>query len=137
MSASSTPRPVSATAETSADVPSLPPPAVRGAMVIPDRVVARVTARAAREALAGQGDEGFARGGLGTPRSTVAVHDGSARLWVSLALPYPIDLARACEEIRDSVADRVSHLTGMPVEDITLSIRRLVPDEGLRGARVR
>ncbi|MFE2595771.1 hypothetical protein ACFXCZ_04575 [Streptomyces sp. NPDC059396] len=79
---------------------------------------------------------GAARPGLGAPRSTADVHDGSVRLRVSLDLPYPVDIARTCGEIRRSITERVSHLTGMPINDITLSVHRLVPDESLRRGRV-
>ncbi|WP_046494259.1 Asp23/Gls24 family envelope stress response protein [Streptomyces odonnellii] len=117
---------------------SLPAPALRGATLIPGTVVARITAQAAREALSRQGGGGpSARFGLGTPRSTAAVHDGSARLGISLDLPYPIDIAGACGEIRHYIAERVAHLTGMRIDDITVSVQRLVPGESLRRRRVR
>jgi hypothetical protein len=112
-----------------ASAQSLPPPARRGATVIPDNVMARITARAAREALTRQTGDAPARLGLGAPRSKAAVHDGSARLRVSLDLPYPRNIARACEEIRHYIADRVTYLTGMRIDDITVSVQRLVPDQ--------
>lgn len=122
---------------TSRETPSLPAPALRGATLIPGTVVARIAAQAAREALSHQGGgEPPARFGLGTPRSTAAVHDGSARLGISLDLPYPIDIARACGEIRHYIAERVAHLTGMRIDDITVSVQRLVPGESLRRRRV-
>lgn len=130
-----TSRPATAGGER-ANAPSLPPPARRGATVIPDDVVARVTARAAREALTRQTGATPGRLDLGTPRARAAVHDWSARLGVSVELPYPRDIARACEEIRHYIADRVTYLTGMRIDDITVSVRRLVPDEHRRG-RVR
>ncbi|MFD7288805.1 hypothetical protein [Streptomyces sp. NPDC059863] len=101
-------------------------------------MVARIAVQAAREALTHQGgNEPPAHFGLGTPRSTVAVHDGSARLGIFLDLPYPIDIARACGEIRRYIAERVAHLTGMRIDDITVSVQRLVPGESLLRRRVR
>ncbi|GGO99635.1 Asp23/Gls24 family envelope stress response protein [Wenjunlia tyrosinilytica] len=117
-----------------ADAPSLPAPAQRGATLIPDTVVARITARATREALSRQGGESPA--GLGAPHSTATVHDGSARLAVTLDLPYPVDIAGACGEIRHYIAQRVSHLTGMRIDDIAVSVQRLVPGESRRRGRV-
>jgi hypothetical protein len=115
----------------------LPPPTARGATVIPGAVVARITERAAREALARQGGAVSALPDLGTPRSAAAVYDGSVRLRVSLALPYPLDIARTGEEIGHYIAERVAGLTGLRVDDITVSVRLLVPDESLRRERVR
>ncbi len=116
---------------------SLPAPAGRGATLIPDAVVARITARAAREALSRQRGGAPARPGLGTPRSTATVHNGAARLGVSLGLPYPVDIAGACGEIRSYIIDRVGYLTGMRIDNVSVSVRRLVPDVSLRRGRVR
>ncbi|MFG2887931.1 hypothetical protein [Streptomyces sp. NPDC048248] len=108
----------------------------RGAILIPDTVVARIAAQAAREALIRQAGRSPARLGLGPAQSTATVHDGSARLKISLDLPYPVDIARTCGEIRRYIADRVSHLTGMRIDDITVSVQRLVSRERLRRGRV-
>ncbi|WP_406444180.1 Asp23/Gls24 family envelope stress response protein [Streptomyces sp. NBC_01613] len=115
---------------------TLPPPARRGATLIPDTVVALITVRAAREALTRHAGASTARLGLGTPRATASVHEGSARLDVSLDLPYPVDIAQAGGEIRHYITERVSHLTGLRVDDITVSVHRLVPGESLRRRRV-
>ncbi|WP_210947087.1 Asp23/Gls24 family envelope stress response protein [Streptomyces sp. MK37H] len=115
---------------------ALPSPALRGATLIPDTVVARIAVRAAYEALTRQGGEPPVRFGLGTPRTTATVHDGSVRLGVSLELPYPVDIARAGGEIRHYMAERVSHLTGLRVDGITVSVQRLVAGRSLRRGRV-
>ncbi|MEU8915661.1 Asp23/Gls24 family envelope stress response protein [Streptomyces nigrescens] len=115
--------------------PSLPPPARRGATLIPEAVVARITVRAAREALIRHTGRPPARLGLGPAHSTAAVHEGSARLKVSLDLPYPVDIARTCGEIRQYITDRVSHLTGLRIDDLTVSVQRLVSGESLRRGR--
>ncbi|MEV8533192.1 Asp23/Gls24 family envelope stress response protein [Streptomyces sp. NPDC051211] len=112
------------------------PAAKRGATVIPDKVVARITARAAREALTGQTGAPPARLGLATPRSTVAVSGGSARLGLFLDLPYPIDIAEASRQVQRYVGERVAQLTGIRVTEVTVSIRHLVPAGGLERRRV-
>ncbi|MER8155878.1 Asp23/Gls24 family envelope stress response protein [Streptomyces sp. NPDC094472] len=99
-------------------------------------MVARIAVRAAHEALTRQGGKPPARLGLGTPRTKATVHDGSARLGVSLELPYPVDIARAGGEIRHYIAERVSHLTGLRIDGITVSVQRLVTGRSLRRGRV-
>ena len=115
---------------------ALPAPALRGTTLIPESVVARIAVRAAREALARHAGASPARLGLRAPHSTATVHKGSARLGVSLDLPYPVDIARAGGEIRHYVTERVRRLTGLRVDDVTVSVQRLVPDESLRRERV-
>lgn len=115
---------------------TLPAPALRGATHIPETVVARIAVRAAQEALTRTAGASPARLGLGTPRSTATLHHGSARLGVSLDLPYPVDIEQAGGEIRHYVSERVTHLTGLHVDDIALSVHRLVPDDSLRRTRV-
>lgn len=112
------------------------PAAERGATVIPDKVVARIAARAAREALAGQTGVPPARLGLAALRSSAAVSSGSARLGLSLDLPYPIDIAGASREVQHYVGERVAQLTGIRVTEVTLAIQHLVPSGGLEHRRV-
>ncbi|MFF9785180.1 Asp23/Gls24 family envelope stress response protein [Streptomyces nigrescens] len=119
----------------STHTPSLPPPARRGATLVPETVVARIAVRAAREALIRHTGRPPARLGLGPAHSTAAVHEGSARLKVSLDLPYPVDIARTCGEIRRYITDRVSHLTGLRIDDLNVSVQRLVSGESLRRGR--
>jgi uncharacterized alkaline shock family protein YloU len=114
----------------------LPPPAERGATVIPERVVARLAARAAREALARQLGAPPAHRGLAVPRASATTGKDSARLGVSLDLPYPIDITRASRQIRQDIAERVAQLTGLHVGEVTLTVLRLVPDGGLESGRV-
>jgi hypothetical protein len=110
---------------------------VRGATLIPENVVARLTAQVAREALREQTDASPDLLGLGVSRSTATVHHGSARIAVSLDLPYPIDIARACGEIQHYITEHVSHLTGLRIGDMTVSVHRLVPYESRHRGRVR
>ncbi|MFE2328759.1 Asp23/Gls24 family envelope stress response protein [Streptomyces sp. NPDC059385] len=112
------------------------PAAERGATVIPEKVVARIAARAAREALATQADTSSAHVKLAAPHASVTVGSGTARLALTLDLPYPMDLARASRQVQQYVSERVAHLTGMRVTEVTLAIEHLVPSGGLEDRRV-
>ncbi|WP_018571368.1 Asp23/Gls24 family envelope stress response protein [Streptomyces sp. PsTaAH-124] len=115
----------------------LPPPAERGATVIPDRVVERIAAQAARTAQAGRAAVPPERGGATAPSASAAVRTGSVRLHLALDLPYPTDLPRVCERIRQDVAEQVATLTGLRVGEVTLTVRRLVTAAGAGRGRVR
>ncbi|MET8294485.1 Asp23/Gls24 family envelope stress response protein [Streptomyces sp. NPDC005180] len=114
---------------------ALPPAAERGATVIPDKVVARIAARAAREALHGQ--TGTAPRELAAPRASVSAAGGSARLGLTLDLPYPADLAGTARQVQHYVGERVALLTGMKITEVTVVIDRLVPAAGHEQGRVR
>ncbi|MEU3528564.1 Asp23/Gls24 family envelope stress response protein [Streptomyces sp. NPDC038707] len=115
----------------------LPPPAERGATVIPDRVVARIAARAARTAQARSAAVPPGPGTPAAPSVTAAVRTGSVRLHLAMDLPYPADLAHVCERIQRDVAERVAHLTGLRVGEVTLTVRRLVTAADPGRGRVR
>ncbi|MDN3261813.1 Asp23/Gls24 family envelope stress response protein [Streptomyces sp. CSDS2] len=108
----------------------LPPPADRGATVIPDRVVARIATQAARTAQSRRAAVPPERGGPTAPSATAAVRTGSVRLHLALDLPYPTDIPQVCARIRRDVADRVAQLTGLRVGEVTLTVRRLVTATG-------
>lgn len=112
------------------------PPAERGATVIPEKVVARIAARAAKEALAESTDTSAAPAQLSAPQASATVARGSARLGLTLELPYPADLALASRGVQHYVSERVAHLTGMRVTEVTLAIERLVPGDGSERRRV-
>lgn len=116
---------------------ALPPPAERGATIIPDKVVGRIAAEAGRVAQRHRAAIPPDRGPGAAPSASVASHAGAVRLRLAVDLPYPTDLARVCEQIQHDVADRVAQLTGMRVDEVTLTIRRLVtaPDPGRRRVR--
>jgi hypothetical protein len=121
--------------------PSLPAPALRGATLIPDTVVARITARVAREALSRQAGVSPARLGLGTPHARATVHEGSVRIDVSLDLPYPVDIAHACDAILPLRAHADDHVRMRAVLD-RKGAELLLRDAAMRvpgvsGARVR
>lgn len=110
--------------------------AERGATVIPDKVVARIAVRAAQEALATRTDTSAVHTKLAAPHASVTAGSGTARLGLTLEMPYPIDLATASRQVQQYVTERVAHLTGMRITEVTLAIERLVPAEGLEHRRV-
>jgi hypothetical protein len=116
---------------------SLPPPAERGATVIPDKVVARIAAQAARAAQSRRAAIPPDRGGPAAPSASAASHTGSVRLHLALDLPYPADIPLVCERIQHDVAERVAQLTGLHVGEVTLIVRRLVTASGAHRGRVR
>ncbi|MGW6569445.1 Asp23/Gls24 family envelope stress response protein [Streptomyces sp. NPDC054975] len=94
-------------------------PAGRGATTIADRVVAKIAARAAREAL-----DAVPQGGS-PPHASVHVQRDTARVSVSLELGYPVDLGRQCREVRSQVRKRVRELAGMEVPEVAVHVERL------------
>ncbi|MGW7548723.1 Asp23/Gls24 family envelope stress response protein [Streptomyces sp. NPDC054770] len=115
----------------------LPPPAERGATVIPDRVVARIAAQAARTAQSRRAAVPPDRDAPAAPAASAATRTGSVRLHLAMDLPYPADLPRICERIQHDVAEQVAHLTGLQVREVTLTVRRLVTAAGANRGRVR
>ncbi|MES4890859.1 Asp23/Gls24 family envelope stress response protein [Streptomyces sp. NPDC096012] len=117
-------------------VAGLPPPAERGATVIPDRVVARIAAQAARTAQSRRAAVPPGRSAPMAPSASAAVRTGAVRVHLTMDLPYPTDIPRVCERIQQDVAERVAQLTGLRVGEVTLTVRRLVTAAAGRG-RVR
>ncbi|MER6082541.1 Asp23/Gls24 family envelope stress response protein [Streptomyces sp. NPDC001833] len=115
----------------------LPPPAERGATVIPDRVVARIATQAARAAQSRRAAVPPDRGGPAAPHVSAAVRTGSVRLHLTMDLPYPTDIPRVCERIQQDVAERVAQLTGLRVGEVLLTVRRLVTAADASRGRVR
>ncbi|KOY55123.1 Asp23/Gls24 family envelope stress response protein [Streptomyces sp. XY332] len=110
--------------------------AERGATVISDKAVARIAARAAKEAVATHTDASVAHAKLAAPRASVTVGSGAVRLGLTLDLPYPADLAGVSRQLQQYVSERVAHLTGMRVTEVTLAIEHLIPADGLEDRRV-
>lgn len=112
----------------------LPPPAERGATVIPEKVIARIAAQAARTAQSRRAAVPPDRSEPSSPAASATTKAGSVRLHLSMDLPYPTDLPEVCERIRHDVSERVTQLTGLTVGEVTLTVRRLLtaddPDRG-------
>ncbi|MET9775830.1 hypothetical protein ABZ023_16530 [Streptomyces sp. NPDC006367] len=117
------------------DVPALPavPAAERGATRIADRVVAKIAARAAREAL------GVPHPDAGRPYATVVVHHDTARVHVHVELGYPCDIGTRCGQVRHRVVQRVRGLAGMAVPEVVVQVERLhlTAEHGAKGGRTR
>ncbi|MFE6661978.1 hypothetical protein ACFVFH_00235 [Streptomyces sp. NPDC057697] len=103
----------------------------RGETRIADRVVAKIAAQAAKEAV----DEPPSAGAA--PRATVTVHRGTARVRVSLELGYPCDIGRRCGGVRRRVAERVKALAGMEVPEVAVQVERLHPTDASIAAQGR
>lgn len=101
---------------------ALPPrvaPADRGATRIADRVIAKIAAQAAREALVAAPPRAAA------PHATVTVHHDIARVRVSLELDYPSDIAAQCAAVRRQVALRIEECAAMSVPEVDIDIEHL------------
>ncbi|MEU4876808.1 Asp23/Gls24 family envelope stress response protein [Streptomyces sp. NPDC021608] len=111
--------------------PSAVPAGERGATRIADRVVAKVAAQAAREAV------GPLPADAGPPHATVVVRPharpaksgeppvDAAHVRVHLELGYPADIGARCHEVRRHVAERVGALVGMAVPEVAVQVERL------------
>ncbi|MEU3600754.1 Asp23/Gls24 family envelope stress response protein [Streptomyces sp. NPDC006798] len=93
----------------------------RGATVIAERVVAKIAARAAREAL-----DRIPEGGS-APHAGVVVHRDTARVRISLDLEYPADIGQRCAAVRRRVVERVKSLAGMDVPEVDIAVEHLHP----------
>lgn len=94
-------------------------PGERGATRIADRVVAKIAAQAAREALMASAPTSA------PPNATVLVHHDTARVRVTLGLPYPSDIGGQCAAVRRHVTERVGTLAGMHVTEVAVQVERL------------
>ncbi|MDN3297793.1 Asp23/Gls24 family envelope stress response protein [Streptomyces ficellus] len=118
--------------------------AERGATTIADRVVAKIAAQAAREALRGVRAHGRGMGlpeGGRPPHAMVVVHRNSARVRITLELGYPSDIGTQCGAVRHQVVRRVMSLAGMEVPEVAVHVERLhsphTRDGDKGGGRVR
>jgi len=111
--------------------PTAVPPGERGATRIADRVVAKIAAQAAREAV------GPLPAAASPPHATVAVHHEAARIRVHLELEYPTDVGSRCRAVRRQVLDRVSGLVGFEVPEVAVQVERLHPPVAFGAAQGR
>ncbi|MEV8313273.1 hypothetical protein AB0Q95_03785 [Streptomyces sp. NPDC059900] len=94
-------------------------PGERGATRIADRVVAKIAAQAAREALTRIPVNGS------PPHATVTVRHDVAHVRVSVDLDYPSDIGGQCGAVRRQVTERVKALAGMEVPEVAVQVERL------------
>ncbi|CAL9387232.1 hypothetical protein SUDANB58_01180 [Streptomyces sp. enrichment culture] len=111
--------------------PAVVPPGERGATTIADRVVAKIAAQAAREAV------GELPPDASRPRATVVVHRDTARVRVHVELGYPGDIGARCGRVRRRVVERVGTLAGMRVPEVAVLVERLHPTPEHRPAQGR
>ncbi|MFG3660642.1 Asp23/Gls24 family envelope stress response protein [Streptomyces sp. NPDC047706] len=104
----------------------------RGQTTIADRVVAKIAAQAAHEALGRLPPE------AARPQATVVVRPqapdragpagmpvDAARVRVHLELDYPSDIGSRCARVRRHVVERVGALVGMEVPEVAVQVERL------------
>lgn len=94
-------------------------PAERGATRIADRVVAKISSQAAREALETLPPDAV------PPHAIAVVHQNTARVRVGLELDYPADIGARCAAVRRRVVQRVEALAGMDVAEVAVLVERL------------
>ncbi|MCF6526298.1 Asp23/Gls24 family envelope stress response protein [Streptomyces sp. JJ36] len=102
------------------------PAAERGSTRIADRVLAKIAAQAAREALRERRGPHAPPPGTDTaPHADVSVRQRTARVRVAVELGYPSDIGAQCGAVRRRVAARVEELTGMAVPEVAVGVERL------------
>ncbi|MBL1089179.1 MULTISPECIES: hypothetical protein [Streptomyces] len=106
-----------------ADVPA----GERGATRIADRVVAKIAARAAREALRAKSphDHTDAHATVSVHRREDLAHFGEARVRIAVELGYPSDIGAQCGVVRRRVTERVGELANMTVPEVAVEVERL------------
>ncbi|MFJ2031930.1 Asp23/Gls24 family envelope stress response protein [Streptosporangium sp. NPDC087985] len=104
----------------------------RGRTDIPERVVSRIAARAAREVPWVR--EVHERGPLAFGGHTRAVVNGElATLSLDMSVEYPAPLLQVTETVRRHVADRVRTLTGLHIGHIDIDVTGVVLPRGEDG----
>ncbi|UUU33217.1 Asp23/Gls24 family envelope stress response protein [Streptomyces sp. CA-210063] len=119
----------------------------RGATAVTDRVVAKIAARVAREALCRFAESaGHVPPGRRTPHVSTSVRRapertsagrdaesaaggqavlGEARLRITVELGYPSDIGAQCAAVRREVTERIRAWAGMEVSDLAVSVEQL------------
>lgn len=93
--------------------------AVRGTVTVADRVVRKVAAQAAREAVTGTGGK--------VTKTSAAVRGHSATASVGIALAYRGSADEAARAVQEHVANRTAQLTGLQVPAPRISVHELIP----------
>ncbi len=130
----------------------------RGATTVADRVVAKIAAQVAREALNGFTEPtGHVPPGHRTPHVTAVVRGaperngperadgpagsrpalGHARMRIALELGYPSDIGAQCAAVRREVTERVAAWAGVEVSDLVVGVERLHSAHSRRTERER
>lgn len=123
------------------------PQGERGATAVTDRVVAKIAARVACEALSRFAESvGHVPPGRRTPHVRTSVRRapertgagrdaesaagrqavlGEARLHITVELGYPSDIGAQCAAVRREVTERIRVWAGMEVSDLAVSVEQL------------
>ncbi|MFD3534878.1 Asp23/Gls24 family envelope stress response protein [Streptomyces sp. NPDC058664] len=131
----------------------------RGGTSVADRVVAKIAAQVAREALSRFTEPtGRVPPGRRTPHVTAVVRGaaerngseraggpagsrpvlGQVRMRIAVELGYPSDIGAQCAAVRREVTERVTAWAGVEVSDLVVAIERLHPaHRRTEGERVR
>ncbi|MFF9852980.1 Asp23/Gls24 family envelope stress response protein [Streptomyces litmocidini] len=130
----------------------------RGATTVADRVVAKIAAQVAREALSRFTEPtGHVPPGHRTPHVTAVVRrpperndpektDGPAgsrpalgqvRMRIAVELGYPSDIGAQCAAVRREVTERVTAWAGTEVSDLVVAVERLHSAHSRRTGRER
>jgi uncharacterized alkaline shock family protein YloU len=104
----------------------------RGSLRIADRVIAKIAARAARDALSDAPQAQYVPRGT-EPNASVAMRRGKAHVRLSVELGYPNDIVAVARTVRRHVADRVEALTGIAVPEVAVEVERLHSSATHRG----
>ncbi|MFJ5778489.1 Asp23/Gls24 family envelope stress response protein [Streptomyces sp. NPDC093094] len=115
-------------------------PGERGATRIADRVVAKIAAQAAREALGPlPPDAARPHADVAVRQSRAPGHEGqdAAHVHIHLELDYPTDIGARCRSVRRHVTERVSALVGMLVPEVAVQVERLHLASGTGAAQGR
>jgi uncharacterized alkaline shock family protein YloU len=119
----------------------------RGATTVTDRVVAKIAARVAREALSRFTDSAdHVPPGRRTPHVSTSLRRapertrtgpeaesgvgpqpvlGEARLHIAVELGYPSDIGAQCAAVRREVTEQIRTWAGMEVSDLAVSVEQL------------
>lgn len=114
-------------------------PRSRGALVLSRRVVEKIASQAAMEiATAGGRSGGFL--GFGShadlssrPKVSVDLSGRTATIRVEVAIAYPSPIARAAEQVRCQMVERVSSLAGVQVTRVDVTITALAREHEQKG----
>lgn len=94
----------------------------RGTTTIAERVVAKIAAQAAREALRRSCTLPQEAAG---PHAVVVVRGGHAHVRIGLELPYPSDIGALCGAVRRRVGERLHALADLHVAEVAVQVERL------------
>lgn len=113
-------------------------PAGRGSTTITDRVVAKISAEAAREALrqaqaSPANATADARAAVDVRRPRKKDEPCRARIRIRAELGYPVPIGTAGRAVRHQVTERVSTLTGMDVRSVAVRVDTLHPADDVTG----